>query len=230
MVNNWLKVNKLSLNIKSKYMIFHTKQKKVQSLIKKIDNVNIEQVAEFNFLGLTLDEHLDWKCHINKLSNKISQCMGILNRLKWFLPIQTKVLIYNSLILSHLNFGILLWGFKCEKLFKLQKQIVRILSLSKYNAHTDPLYKILKLLKVNDIFKLQELKFYYKYKNNELPHYSQSLPFRPNTRTHDHDTRIKHKIHNPIGKHVFIKNCVRFDIPKIVNNCPNSIIVYCFLQ
>ncbi len=94
MVNNWLKVNKLSLNIKkSKYMIFNTKKKKGQSLNKKIDNVSIERVAEFNFLGLTLDEHLDWKCHINKLSNKISQCMAILNRLKHFLPIQTKVLI-----------------------------------------------------------------------------------------------------------------------------------------
>ncbi len=83
MVNNSLKVNKLSLNIKkSKYMIFHTKKKNVQSLTLKIDNVNIEQVAEFTFLGLTLYQHLDWKCHINKLSNKISQCMGILNRLK----------------------------------------------------------------------------------------------------------------------------------------------------
>ncbi len=133
---------------------------KVQSLTLKIDNVNIERVAEFNFLGLTLDEHLDWKCHINKLSNKICQCMSILNRLKCFLPIQTKVLIYNSLVLSHLNFVILLCGFKYDKLFKLQKNIVRFLSLSKYNAHTDPLFKILKLLKVNDIFKLQELKFY----------------------------------------------------------------------
>ncbi len=85
------------------------------------------------------------------------------------------------------------------------KKIIRILSLSKYNTHTDPLFKILKLLKVNDIFKLQELKFYYKYKNNKLPHNLQSLPFHPNTRTHDHDTCIKHKIHNPIGKHVFTK-------------------------
>ncbi len=84
--------------------------------------------------------------------------------------------------------------------------------------------KILKLLKVNDIFKLQELKFYYKYKNNKLPLYLQSLPFHSNTRTHDQDTRIKHKIHNPIGKHVFSKNCLMFDIPKIVNNCPNSIL------
>ncbi len=86
------------------------------------------------------------------------------------------------------------------------------------------MHKILKLLKVNDIFKLQELKFYYKFKNRKLPHYLQSLPFHPNTRTHDHDTHIKHKIHNPIGKHVFTKNCVCFDIPRIVNNCPNSIL------
>ncbi len=97
MVNNWLKVNTLTL---------------------KIDNVNIERVANLNFLGLTLDEHLTWKCHLNKISNKISQCMGILNKLKHFLQIQTKVLIYNALVLSHLNFGILLWDFKCEKLFK----------------------------------------------------------------------------------------------------------------
>ncbi len=56
-----------------------------------------------------------------------------------YLPNQTKILIYNSLVLSHLNFGILLWGYKCEKVFKLQKLIVRIISLSKYNAHTDVL-------------------------------------------------------------------------------------------
>ncbi len=34
---------------------------------------------------------------------------------------------------------------------------------------------------------------------------------------------IKHKIHNPIGKHAFTKNCVQFDMPRIVNNCSNSV-------
>ncbi len=90
-------------------------------------------------------------------------------------------------------------------MFKLQKKIVRILSLSKYNAHTDALFKQLKLLKVNDILKLQELKCYYKYKNNKLPHYLQTLPFHPNTKTHDNDIHIKHHIHHPRGKHVFAK-------------------------
>ncbi len=41
-------------------------------LTLKIDNVIIERVAEFNFLGLTLDEHITWKCNVNKISNKIS--------------------------------------------------------------------------------------------------------------------------------------------------------------
>ncbi len=108
LVNNWLKLNKLSLNVKKcKYMIFHTKKNNVQSLTLKIDII-IERVAEYNFLRLTIDEHLTWKCHINKISNKISQCMGILNRLKRFLPIETKSLIYNSLVVSHLNFGLLI--------------------------------------------------------------------------------------------------------------------------
>ncbi len=83
------------------------------------------------------------------------------------------------------------------KCLNWNKKIVRILSLSKYNAHTYVLFKQLKLLKVNDILKLQELKFYYKYKNNKLPHYLQTLPFHPNTKTHDHDTHIKHYIHHP---------------------------------
>ncbi len=82
----------------------------------------------------------------------------------------------------------------------------------------------MKLLKINNILKLQQLKFYYKYKNNKLPHYLQALPFHLNTRTHDHNTRIKHNIHHPIAKHIFAKNCVLFGIPRIVNDCPNSIL------
>ncbi len=67
-VNDWLKLNKLSLNLKiCKYLIFHTHRKKrVKSLHLMIDETIIERVTEFNFLGLTLDENLSWKSHINK--------------------------------------------------------------------------------------------------------------------------------------------------------------------
>ena len=63
-VIEWLNTNKLSLNkSKSKYMIFHVPNKYIQYLTLKIDNVIIEKVDQFNFLGLTMDTNLNWKKH-----------------------------------------------------------------------------------------------------------------------------------------------------------------------
>ncbi len=89
-------------------------------------------------------------------------------------------------------------GYSCVKITKLQKKAVRIISLSKYNAHTEPIFKQILLLKVIDILKLQELKFYHKFKNNKLPIYLQSLPVHYNFDIHEHNTRIQHQIQ--IGK------------------------------
>ncbi len=54
-----------------------------------------------------------------------------------------------------------------------------MISLSKYNAHAEPIFKKLKLLKLEDMLKLNEVKFYYKYKNHPLPSYFQQN--HPNT-------------------------------------------------
>ena len=67
-INEWLKINKLSLNTaKSKYMTFQRTNKNTQTLTLKIDNINIEQVKELNFLGLIIDTNLNWKR--KKISN-----------------------------------------------------------------------------------------------------------------------------------------------------------------
>ena len=101
-INIWLNTNKLSLNVnKSKFMIFHCPQRKINIPVLKINDTNIECVENFDLLGITLDQHMNWKTHISKLSNKISRTIGILNRLKYTLPLHIKLIIYNSLILSH---------------------------------------------------------------------------------------------------------------------------------
>ncbi len=224
-VSDWLKCNMLSLNVKkSKYMIFHKPQKKIPSLKLIMNDTIIEKVSEFDFLGLTLNQHLNWKCHIDKISNKISRSIGILNKQKHFIPLQSRLHIYSSLILSYINFGILSWGYHCERIIKLQKKAVRIVSLSKYNAHSEPILKELRLLKVTDILKLQELKFYYKYKHGLLPNYLLLMPFDPNSHTHNHNTRQIQDIHQPYAKHEFAKRCLRFDLPHIINNTPNIIL------
>ena len=77
-IHEWLKINKLSLNIaKSKYMTFQRTNKNVQTLTLKIDNINIEQVKEFNFLGLIIDTNLNWKRHTEKISNASYKKIGI---------------------------------------------------------------------------------------------------------------------------------------------------------
>ncbi len=161
-------------------MLFHIEQKQIDPLHINIDNINIDRDKQFNFLGLTINENLTWTDHINKIANKISQNLGILNKLKYLLPIKVKTIIYNSLILSHINFRILAWGYKCDRITKLQKRAVRIISISKHNSHTEPLLKELKLLKVEDILKLKELKFYYKFKHSNLPNYLNNVPSNKN--------------------------------------------------
>ncbi len=205
-------------------MIFHTSRKKVYSLQLEIADVKIERVQDFNFLGLTLNDNLNWKSHINNISNTISKSLGILNKLKHFLHLNIKILLYNFLILSHLNFGILALGYKCEKLTKLQKRVIRIIYLSKYNAHIEPIFKELKLLKLNDTLKLQELKFYYKFKNIKLPHYLQNLPISSAANTHDYATRTKHNIRFMKTDHEHAKHCIHVNLPKFINSTPSEIL------
>ena len=63
-------------------MTFHKSQKNVIPLNLSIDDIPIDSVDEFNYLGIILHEHLTWKNHINMVTNKIAKVSGILNRLK----------------------------------------------------------------------------------------------------------------------------------------------------
>ena len=171
-VNIWLKLNKLTLNAtKTKSMVFHRKQKQIEPLHFSIDGKVIENVSSFNFLGITLDEGLTWKNHIDLIKNKISKTIGVFYRLTKIFPEEILVTLYNSLIASHLNYGILAWGIAAPRLEKLQKKAIRLITNSKYIAHTNPLFKRLQLLKIVDIFKLRVLKFYYNLYNGLLPVY-----------------------------------------------------------
>ena len=130
-VNDWLKINKLLINIyKTKFMIFHNYQQQITMPNIFIDNVAIECVPNFNFLGIHFNQHLSWKPHITHISNLITKFVGVLNRLKNILPTSIKLMIYNALILSRINYGILAWGYQCERIFKLQKRAVRLITLA----------------------------------------------------------------------------------------------------
>ena len=103
-------------------MLFQHSRKEIVLPKIKIGDNEIKNVEHFDFLGTTINKHMNWKHHVNRLSSKINRTIGILNRLKHFLPIKVKLSIYSSLILSQLHFSILIWGFSLEKNYQITKE------------------------------------------------------------------------------------------------------------
>ena len=98
---------------------------------------------------------MNWNTHIFNISKTITKTLGVMNRLKQYLPQRILQILYNSLILSHLNSNITAWGFASHKLCRLQKRALRLITDSRYNAHTQPLFKALGTLTLDDTFKMQ---------------------------------------------------------------------------
>ena len=114
---------KLRLNVsKSKFMIFFKHPKVTPKLNISVNNNQIDQVDEFNFLGITIDQSVTWASHIRKISLKISRVIGISRKLKHTFPPYILRTIYNSLVHPHLIYGLNLWGFKHKRITVLQKK------------------------------------------------------------------------------------------------------------
>ena len=139
------------------------------------------------------------------------------------LPINVLTLTHNSLVLPHLKFGILAWGFRMGRLVKLQKRAVRIITCEKYNAHMDPLFKKLSLLKLNDLFKLNALKLYYKFNNGLLSIYIASI-FRYDTGKDQYNLRNENILINLEVETQSGENCIRYYLPRLANSTNQTLL------
>ena len=82
-------------------IIFHQPQKKISKPNIKLNYLNITYTDTFDFRGITLDKHLKWIAHVNIIALKISKTIGFLKKMKCCLPLNTRIHIYNSLIISN---------------------------------------------------------------------------------------------------------------------------------
>ena len=109
-----------------------------------LENYSLDCVSSIKFLGVVVDNKLSWKNHIDNIHNKISRNVGIICRLKSHLPSKSLLMLYSSLILPYLNYGLLAWGSTyhsfADKLLLLQKKVLRIIFNCSPFSHTDPLF------------------------------------------------------------------------------------------
>ena len=173
------------------FMVFKTrpKKKKYHPLRLMINGKEFEQVTEFNFLGIIIDEKLNCLSHTTKNAKTISQAIGTLNKIKRFLPMRILKMFYISLILPKLHYGLLLWNYNNDSIFKIQKKAVRIISNNIYNAHTEPIFKDLIVPKLQDMVTLKTFSFYHKHTHKELPQYTQQFSLTTNKNIRSHNTK-----------------------------------------
>jgi hypothetical protein len=176
-LQKWFMCNKLSLNIKkSLYMVFKSKTKIFDHDLNYLvlGNDVIKYVDHCKFLGIWLDQHITWKHHIEKLSNKLNSSLYMLNQVKFILPKKALRILFNSYITSHISYGLPIWGPMCSKMYlkrisTLHKKGIRAVANGAARAHTQPLYKSNNILNLTDLIDLELLKVMYKFSTNKLP-------------------------------------------------------------
>ena len=93
---------------------------------------------------------------------------------------------------------------------------------SKYNAHTEPLFKELEMLKVSDIFDVQCMKFWYKFVNKSLPEYFGTM-FTFNNELYQIETRAQNQLHLFPTRTSSARNVLRHRIPDLLQEYPRAI-------
>ena len=105
---------------------------------------NLEMKDYVKYLGLMIDSNLSWKYHIESICHKISKSIGIIAKIRHYVPRRVLLSVYNSLIVPYLTYGICGWG-NCaltfqRKIVTLQKRALRLIYFSKSKEHAVPFF------------------------------------------------------------------------------------------
>ena len=219
----WFRSNMLSLNAsKTNFIHFKGYKRKTNFHDNRlfIDNVAIEQKSYTKFLGVVINEHLNWSDHVKYISTPISRNIGLLCKLHHYLPAKILFMLYNSLVLPYISYCNIVWANSynsTNRIFILQKKALRICAGANYLDHTDPIFNRYHILKIHDINFLQTALFMFRYNAKILPSYFQNL-FQSNREIHSYPTRHVSDIHLTNPKTLLAHKSIRHTGPDVWNS------------
>ena len=174
-LTNWLHANKISLNCTKTELIYFRKKRSITPTTNKIklNGTKLIPTDNIKYLGVYLDETLSGFAHNDVLSKKLYIANSMLARSRDYLSINELKSIYHSIFSSHLNYACQIWGLSdtkyTDKIFKIQKNAVRIMTRAGFNANTSPIFNTLEILKVHDQISLLNCLFVHDFLNGKLP-------------------------------------------------------------
>ena len=163
----WTDSNRLSINVdKTEALLFSNRARPNDSLSIRMNTQEVSFSSSCRFLGVYLDDNLNFANHISHIVNKLSRSTGILYKIRDFLPTQAKLSYYYAFMYPYLSYNIVVWGGTSmvyfNKLIVQQKRIIRILGKVPPRTHTSELFHRFGILKLVDLYKFQVLIYMYK--------------------------------------------------------------------
>ena len=169
----WFASNRLSLN--------REKTKRVVFTLRSLDTEQGNTVL--SFLGVHLDQRLQWGHHIDLLTKKLCKTAYLLRNLSDRVSLNVLRTVYFAIFHSCLSYGILLWGHApaAKRVFGLQRRVIRVLAGLPYMGDCRDAFEELGILTVPAMFVLECLL----YIRRNVDRY------RTHEDIHEHNTRNK---------------------------------------
>lgn len=224
-INKWFNINKMKINpLKTEYMILQKKKTYALSVNVKIGNNIIQRVEHVKYLGVYIDENLNFDKHVEVVGKKLSSKINFMKRISRRLTFHTKKTIYNSIVLPHFSYcSTMLINCNKEqlKLFqKLQNLAMRIILNCEFRTHTADMLDALNWLSVNQKINYDIILYVFKIKNEMTPRYlSNKLKYARDM--HNRNTRSNNELRLPRFNSEFSRRNIFYNGVKMYNELPN---------
>ncbi len=125
----WCNFNKLAINTeKTKWLFFSNRKISIPKLY--LNNIEIERVTVFKYLGFLIDSKLSNKFHVKHLEASLSRYRNISSKIRPVLTIDSAKTFYYGMVHSNVYYGLLVWGVvfvegvSAKRLCKLHDRII----------------------------------------------------------------------------------------------------------
>ena len=227
---DWLCANRLSLNAtKTEFIVFRPlRHRSTDRVTLKLHHTILFESSKIKYLGLILDNKLDWKSHISELSKKLSRALGLLYKIRDLCPLSVLRSLYFSIFNSHLSYGLVVWGnaskLYINKIKSLQKRALKsIVSAHNDNININSIHHDLKILNVDHQLQVQLSSLMWDYDHDSLP-ISLKMHFKKTNVVHNYSTRAASKGNLYLNKVNTVKYGIksfRYQGVKVLNDLKN---------
>lgn len=225
-LGEYFRLNRLCLNGSKSRIVHFRSARRTLPMLNDImfDGSAIETVSQVKYLGIILDCNLSWKSHIVGLCKRLSSKVGILSRLRFFLPKPVMKQLYFALVHSSISYLAGIWGAACDSTLRplqiLQNRALKFSYKLRRDYPTSQLYAFegSKVLNINSIYRFNVAKFVHQSLRDLAYH---TIQFHPVA--HTYNTRNRNRIHRPSVRRNFGLRAISVAGPSIYESVPSCI-------